>query len=242
MKILVISDIHANSIALEAVLAHAGNVDAAWCLGDVVGYGSDPNECLDRVRSLPHLSYVLGNHDMAVLNSKNIEKFNEEAEQSIRYTMSRITQENLAFLKKQREKIVTQTMTMVHGSPRSPVWEYLVEPFVALMNFAYFNTQLAFVGHSHLPIAFTMDENGDKVIRTIAEGDLNMSITGRAILNPGSVGQPRDRDPRASYGIFDPEESLWSIHRVDYDIKAAQQRIYEAGLPEKHALRLADGW
>jgi predicted phosphodiesterase len=242
MKILVISDIHANYTALETVLEAAGEVDATWCLGDLVGYGPDPNECVERVRNLPHLTCVRGNHDVAVINSKNIDKFNEEAEQSIRFTVNRLTPENLAFLKKQREKIVTQTMTMTHGSPRSPVWEYLVEPFVAMMNFAYFNTQLAFVGHSHLPISFHMEANGDKIIRTIAEGNMELPIPGRAILNPGSVGQPRDRDPRASYGIFDPEESIWRIYRVEYDIRAVQQRIYEAGLPEKEALRLADGW
>ena len=129
MKILVISDIHANYTALETVLEAAGEVDATWCLGDLVGYGPDPNECVERVRNLPHLTCVRGNHDVAVINSKNIDKFNEEAEQSIRFTVNRLTPDNLAFLKKLREKIVTQTMTMTHGSPRSPVWEYLVEPF-----------------------------------------------------------------------------------------------------------------
>jgi predicted phosphodiesterase len=242
MKILVISDIHANFTALEAVLASAGDVDATWSLGDLVGYGPDPNECVERVRALPHLTCVRGNHDVAVINSKNIEKFNDEAEQSIVFTKNRLTEENLSFLKKQREKVITQTMTMTHGSPRNPVWEYLVEPFVALQNFAYFSTQLAFVGHSHLPISFTMEANGDKIIRTIAEGNQELPITGRAILNPGSVGQPRDRDPRASYGIFDPDASIWRIFRVEYDIKSVQQRIYEAGLPEKQAIRLTDGW
>lgn len=242
MKILVISDIHANLTALEAVLQSAGAVDAVWCLGDLVGYGPDPNECVQRVRSLPHLTCVKGNHDVAVVNAKNIEKFNDEAEKSIHFTREKLSPENLAFLKKLREKVITQTMTLTHGSPRNPVWEYLVEPFVAMMNFAYFSTQLAFVGHSHLPISFTMAEHGEKIIRTIHEGNQELVISGRAILNPGSVGQPRDRDPRASYGIFDPEESLWQIFRVQYDIPAVQKRIIKAGLPEKGANRLAEGW
>ena len=242
MKILVISDVHANLTALEAVLASAGTVDAVWCLGDIVGYGPDPNECVQRVRALPHLSCVMGNHDIAVVNDRNIDKFNDDAEKSIRFTKEKLAPENLAFLKKLREKVITQTMTLAHGSPRNPVWEYLVEPFVAMMNFAYFSTQLAFVGHSHLPIAFTMDANGDKIIRTIAEGDLEMPISGRAILNPGSVGQPRDRDPRASYGLFDPETSVWKIVRVEYDIASVQQRILDSGLPEKGAQRLSTGW
>lgn len=242
MKILVISDIHANLTALEAVLASAGTVDATWCLGDIVGYGPDPEECIKRVLTLPRLSCVIGNHDNAVLNDKNIEKFNEDAEKSIRYTKGKLSPESLKFLKKLREKIITQTMTLAHGSPRSPIWEYVVENMVAMMNFSYFSTQLAFVGHSHLPISFTFDENGDKIIRTIQEGDQELKISGRAILNPGSVGQPRDRDPRASYGIFDPDESLWKIFRVEYDIPAVQSRMREAGLPEKGAERLAHGW
>jgi len=177
-----------------------------------------------------------------VVNDRNIEKFNEDAERAIRYTKEILTPENLAFMKKLREKIVTQTVTMAHGSPRNPVWEYVVENFIALMNFASFNTQLAFVGHSHLPISFTLSENGEKIIRTIHEGNQEQTITGRAILNPGSVGQPRDRDPRASYGIFDPEASLWKIFRVEYDISAVQKRILDAGLPEKGAQRLSKGW
>ena len=242
MKILVISDIHANLTSLEAVLKSAGAVDAVWCLGDLVGYGPDPNECVQLVRALPHLTCVKGNHDVAVVNDKNIDKFNDDAEKSIQFTKDKLSPENLAFLKKLREKVVTQTMTLTHGSPRTPVWEYLVEPFAALMNFAYFNTQLAFVGHSHLPISFTMAENGEKVIRTIQEGNQVLAITGRAILNPGSVGQPRDRDPRASYGIYYPDESLWKIFRVEYDIPSVQKRIIAAGLPEKGAQRLESGW
>lgn len=241
MRILVLSDIHANLTALEAVLASAGTIDATWCLGDIVGYGPDPNECVTRVRQLPRLSCVMGNHDIAVVNEKNIEKFNEEAALAIRYTRQVLSEENLAFLKKLREKVVTQTMTLTHGSPRNPVWEYLVEPFVAMQNFAYFNTQLAFVGHSHLPVSYTMTPGGERIIRTIHEGSQELEITGRAILNPGSVGQPRDFDARASYGIFDPEKNLWQVFRVEYDIPAVQARIRAAGLPEKGASRLAEG-
>ncbi|PKN99133.1 MAG: metallophosphoesterase [Chloroflexi bacterium HGW-Chloroflexi-4] len=242
MKILVISDVHGNYTALEAVIASAGTVDAVWCLGDLVGYGPDPNECVERIRALPHLTCIKGNHDDAVISSRNIEKFNDDAETSVRFTREVLKPENLKFLTRLREKHFTLTETLTHGSPRHPMWEYLVEPFVAMMNFSQFSTPLAFVGHSHLPISFTMDANGDKIIRTIHEGNQEMQITGRAILNPGSVGQPRDRDPRASYGLFDPEASVWRITRVEYDIAAVQQRIYAAGLPEKEGLRLSDGW
>ena len=181
-------------------------------------------------------------NDAAVSGNKNIDKFNEEAEKSIQFTRKVITPQNLAYLKKLPEKVVTQMVTLTHGSPRNPVWEYLVEPFTAMMNFAYFNTQLAFVGHSHLPISFTIDPGGEKVYRAIHEGNQELKITSRAILNPGSIGQPRDHDPRASFGIFDPEESTWNIHRVEYDIEAVQKRIMSAGLPERQSQRLIDGW
>ncbi|KAF0110150.1 MAG: putative phosphoesterase [Chloroflexi bacterium] len=242
MRVLVLSDIHANFTALEAVLASVVTVDAVWCLGDLVGYGPDPNECIDRIRLLPNLTCLMGNHDAAVSGNKNIDKFNEEAEKSIQFTRKVITPQNLAYLKKLPEKVVTQMVTLTHGSPRNPVWEYLVEPFTAMMNFAYFNTQLAFVGHSHLPISFTIDPGGEKVYRVIIEGNQELKITSRAILNPGSIGQPRDHDPRASFGIFDPEESTWNIHRVEYDIEAVQKRIMSAGLPERQSQRLIDGW
>ncbi len=242
MRVLVISDIHSNITALETVLQSAGEVDATWCLGDLVGYGPDPNECVDRIRALPHLTCILGNHDAAVTSNKNIEKFNDEAEKSIHFTVERLSADNLKFLKRLREKYVNQAVTLTHGSPRNPIWEYLVEPFVAMMNFSYFNTPLAFIGHSHLPISFTMDASGEKIIRTIHEGNDTITLEGRAILNPGSVGQPRDRDPRASYGIYDPDQSTWQIFRVEYDIPAVQKRMLEAGLPERQAQRLADGW
>lgn len=242
MRVLVISDIHSNITALETVLQAAGEVDATWCLGDLVGYGPDPNECVERIRSLPRLTCILGNHDAAVTSNKNIEKFNDEAEKSIHFTVDRLSADNLKFLKRLREKYINQAVTLTHGSPRNPIWEYLVEPFVAMMNFSYFTTPLAFIGHSHLPISFTMDASGEKIIRTIHEGNDEIHLLGRAILNPGSVGQPRDRDPRASYGIYDPDENTWKIFRVTYDIPAVQKRMLEAGLPERQAQRLVDGW
>ncbi|MCX6055895.1 MAG: metallophosphoesterase family protein [Chloroflexi bacterium] len=242
MRILVISDIHGNLDALEAVLAASIPVDAVWCLGDLVGYGPDPNECITRIRSLPNLTCIMGNHDAAIGGNKNIDKFNDDAQRTIQISKNAISPENLVYLKRLREKVVTQLVTLTHGSPRNPVWEYLVDPFTAMMNFAFFNTQLAFVGHSHLPISFTIDPGGEKVHRIIQEGDQEMKITSRAILNPGSVGQPRDHDPRASFGIFDPEELTWNIHRVAYNIEAVQKRIIAAGLPERQAKRLTDGW
>jgi predicted phosphodiesterase len=242
MRILVISDIHANFIALEAVMASVIYVDAVWCLGDLVGYGPDPNECIERIRALPNLTCLMGNHDAAVSVDKNIDKFNDEAEEAIYYSKRVISPSNLKYLKSLPERTETKMVTMTHGSPRNPVWEYLIDPFTAMMNFAYFETQLAIVGHTHLPVMFTVAENGEDVRRKFIKADEEVKLNGRAILNPGSVGQPRDHDPRASYGIFDPEEMTWKIHRVSYDIESVQKRIIAAGLPERQSLRLAEGW
>jgi predicted phosphodiesterase len=242
MRILVISDIHANYSALEAVLASAVTVDAVWCLGDLVGYGPFPNECIERIASLPNLTCLLGNHDAAVVDSRDIDRFNDEASHVIYWTKREITRENQDYLSKLPEIVTTDWVTLAHGSPRSPTWEYLIDQMTAMVNFAFFETQLALVGHSHLPLAFTVNPSGDSVTRAILLPGVVQKIETRCIFNPGSVGQPRDHDPRASYGILDPEEQTWEIHRVAYDIKATQKAIEKAGLPEKLCKRLAEGW
>lgn len=242
MRILVISDIHGNYPALEAVLASAVTVDAVWCLGDLVGYGPFPNECIERIAALPNLTCLLGNHDAAVVTSRDIDRFNDEASHVIYWTKREITRENEAYLAKLPEIVTTNWVTMAHGSPRQPTWEYLIDQMSALVNFAFFDTQIALVGHSHLPLAFTVNEKGDSVTRTMVQASEPQKIVTRCIFNPGSVGQPRDHDPRASYGILDPEEQTWEIRRVKYDIKTTQKAIQKAGLPEKLCKRLGEGW
>lgn len=242
MRILVISDIHANFPALEAVLAAAVTVDAVWCLGDLVGYGPHPNECVERVMSLPNLTCLLGNHDAAVINSQNIDKFNDEAGNAIYWTRRNMTDPNMEILAKLPETVTTDLVTLAHGSPRNPTWEYIIDPLTALMNFAFFETQIALVGHTHLPLAFIVDKEGDKVDRKLLKADEILKLETRMILNPGSVGQPRDHDHRASYGILDPEENTWELHRVEYDIKATQNALKKAGLPVKLSSRLSEGW
>ena len=242
MRILVLSDVHANMTALEAVLDDAGLVDAVWCLGDIVGYGPDPNECVARIRMLPNLVCILGNHDAAALSRIPIETFNQDARRSIEWMQDVLTKESFVFLSQLPETVVTGQVTLVHGSPRNPVWEYLLDLHNASQNLEYFDTQLCMVGHTHLPIAYVM-EDGSNNLRWVAPTDGEcMELKTRAILNPGSVGQPRDHDPRASYAIFYPEKSGWEIHRVEYDIRAVQKRIRAAALPMRHALRLLEGW
>lgn len=242
MRILVISDVHANLTALEAVLADAGVVDAVWCLGDVVGYGPDPNECVARIRGLNHLTCIIGNHDAAALDRIPIESFNLEARRSIKWMQNVLTKESYIFLSKLPETIVESQVTLAHGSPRNPVWEYLLDVASAEQNLKYFDTQVCMVGHTHLPIGYLMDPDTHGMHGVIFQPDERLELKSRAVINPGSVGQPRDHDPRASYAIFYPEECVWEVHRVKYDISAVQHRIQEAALPMQHALRLLEGW
>lgn len=242
MPILVISDIHANRTALEAVLRDAGTVDEVWCLGDLVGYGPDPNECVQIIRDVPHLTCLMGNHDAAVLGDIDIDAFNAEARQSIGWLKDRISTESLDYLRSLPASKVIGDVTLAHGSPRNPVWEYILDTRTARANFEHFSTRLCLVGHSHLPLFFHLNASSDVMTPGLAEDHRMMTLNGRSILNPGSVGQPRDRDPRAAYALFDPEASTWEIHRVEYDIPSVQERIREAGLPIRHALRLSEGW
>jgi diadenosine tetraphosphatase ApaH/serine/threonine PP2A family protein phosphatase len=242
MRTLIISDIHANITALNAVLDHAGAIDAAWCLGDLVGYGPDPNECIQRVRELPDLICILGNHDAAALEQIDSATFNPEARQALHWTQNALTEESLAFLKRLPERVDTPLVTLVHGSPRQPVWEYLLDTFNATRCFEHFDTPYCFVGHTHLPIIFQMRTANTLAQLQVPEVDSSSLLQPRAILNPGSVGQPRDRDPRSAYAIFDTSDPHWEYRRVTYDIGAVQSRMLALGLPDRHIQRLAAGW
>lgn len=242
MKILVLSDIHANLTALEAVLQDAGEVDETWCLGDLVGYGPDPNECVERVQALPNLTCLKGNHDAAVGPFGNIADFNDDARDAILITRRMLTPVNNVYLQSLPETITKENITLAHGSPRRPIWEYIMESFTAQANFAFIRTNYALVGHTHVPMIFTQ-EKATKKIRSFLPGENTVvELKDRAILNPGSVGQPRDNDPRASYAMFDPTVLSWENRRVPYDFHSVQKRILEKGLPERQALRLGEGW
>jgi predicted phosphodiesterase len=243
MRVLIISDIHSNLTALDAVLADAGKVDQTWCLGDVVGYGPDPNQVVERLRELPDLSIILGNHDVAVLGQMDYAVFNADARKSLSWQKNAIETVNLNYLMGlSKDKLLRENVTLAHGSPRDPVWEYILNALSARMNFDQFDTPYCFVGHTHLQCLFQMEMDKDRVVQLIPKAGTVHPLVPRAILNPGSVGQPRDRDSRAAYAIYDPDTSQWEPRRVDYDIAAVQARIRAAGLPEKHAVRLAEGW
>ena len=240
MRILVISDIHANLTALDAVLSDAGEFDAAWCLGDLVGYGPDPNECIAKVRTLPNLRCIIGNHDAAALNQIDTKTFNMEARQALEWTQKTLTESSISFLSSLQQKIEINNVTLTHGSPRHPVWEYLMDPQTAALNFDYFSTPYCFVGHTHLPVVYTRKEKKLVVYKPTPNNKITLSP--RTIINPGSVGQPRDHDPRAAYVIYDPEENTWDYRRLTYNIPAVQTRMADAQLPERHIVRLQAGW
>jgi predicted phosphodiesterase len=243
MRVLVISDLHANLTALEAVLADAGQVDETWCLGDVVGYGPDPNEVVERLRGLPNFTCILGNHDVAVLGQMDYAVFNTEARKSLLWQKKSVTPENLYYLESlPKDAVECSNVTLAHGSPRDPVWEYILNTLVARQNFDAFKTPYCLVGHSHIQCMFQFDMTQDRISLEVPRPGEEHRLTPRAILNPGSVGQPRDRDPRSAYAIYDSEICSWQPRRVKYDVQAVQKRIRAVGLPEKHALRLAEGW
>ena len=242
MRVLVISDIHANLTALEAVLEDAGDFDATWCLGDVVGYGPDPNESIATIRSLPNLTCLLGNHDAAVLGDIDIASFNLDARISVRWTQSVITKDSLDFLKGLPDKIEIAGQTLAHGSPRHPTWEYLLDTPTIADNFAYFDTPYCFVGHTHLPVIYQLDGDQRPPDHIVPDDFVPIQLTPRAIINPGSVGQPRDRKPEAAYGIFDTKTHTLEYRRAAYDIQSVQLRMQAANLPERHIHRLEIGW
>ena len=243
MRILIISDIHANLVALEAVLADAGPFDAAWCLGDLVGYGPNPNECVARVRALPGLICLLGNHDQAVLGDVDLRVFNGDARAAISWTQQAITPTSLEYLRSLSPECVWREFTLVHASPRQPIWEYILDADTAYHNFPYVTTPYCLVGHTHQPVIFQqLAPEGDVLEEEPDYRDPRPLARQRLIINPGSVGQPRDNNPDAAYALLDLEDEIWHYRRVAYDIAATQDRLRKAGLPERLAARLGYGW
>ena len=243
MRILVLSDIHANYTALEAVLNDAGPADETWCLGDLVGYGPDPNAVVEHIREIPRLTCLLGNHDVAVIGKMPLETFNGDARRSLVFHEKVLNADNMDFMRSLPANAkVRGEATLAHGSPRDPLWEYILNTLSARLNFDHFDTPWCFVGHSHIQSIFLLDGKNDRVTLEPAKRDTAFKLRPKLILNPGSVGQPRDRDPRAAYAIYDTEARTWEPRRVEYDISEVQRRIREAGLPEKHAIRIAEGW
>ena len=241
MKYAVLGDIHSNLTALQAVLAdleNRGGADEKWCLGDIVGYGPDPHECLEIVRTSFSLC-VAGNHDLAVIGKVGIWDFNKDAAIAVRWTNLQLDKDEVAFLAGLPLKLEKDDFTLVHGSPREPVWEYLLSEPSSEENLKYFTTRHCLVGHTHRAIYFKC---GASCEAGWPESDTKLSLTDcRYIINPGGVGQPRDNDPRAAYVLIDSQSSVIYFRRVSYDIKAVQNRMEKVGLPRWLIDRLSLG-
>ena len=242
MRALIVSDIHSNLEALEAVLRHAGQnggFDRIWCLGDMVGYGPDPSACLRRLREFD-LVAVAGNHDFAAAGVIDASDFNGAAFAAIRWTAGQIDDEDALYLAGLPQVSAQPPFTLVHGSLRAPILEYLTHPSQAVATLELLTTQYCLVGHSHYP--FVCRENGGMPLFLPFPGSGPLVLDGeRCIINPGSVGQPRDRDVRASYAVFDGGGHTVEHHRVDYDRATTQARMQQAGLPQYLIERLDRG-
>jgi predicted phosphodiesterase len=238
-RVAVISDVHANRHALEAVLAgiEASGADEIWCLGDLVGYGPQPNECCREVAARTELC-LAGNHDLVVLGSLPIQDFAGDAAAAARWTQSVLSDEARTFLAGLPSSSRRDGVELFHGSARDPVWEYVLSEEAAWWTFQATTEALVLVGHSHVPLAISFD--GEELAGGLAEAGDDIDLEGRRwLLNPGSVGQPREGDPRAAYLILDGPSARF--HRVDYDVERTQTEMRERGLPEALAARLAAG-
>ncbi|MDR7523302.1 MAG: metallophosphoesterase family protein [Armatimonadota bacterium] len=242
MRIGVVSDIHANLEALDAVLAHLDRdpPDALVCLGDFVGYGPDPNACIERVS--PRLrTAVLGNHDQAALGGRPIDDFNIFAQAAILWTQQALAPASRAFLAGLPPRQDLEGLLLVHGSPRQPVDEYILDPRTARASFAADQFRIALVGHTHQPAVFVESKHRVSAQGLLAEVPMALRPDRRYILNVGSVGQPRDGDPRAAYLVLDTDAQTATLHRVPYPIGETQRKMEAAGLPASLIERLAWG-
>ena len=242
MRVLIVSDIHSNLEAFRSVIDHAsrrGGFLQIWQLGDLVGYGPDPAGCIELLREYDHIG-VAGNHDLAAVGRLGLERFNAYAAAAVRWTTAQLSDDQVDYLRKLPLKLEAHDFMAVHGSPRDPIWEYLVSKPTAIVNFGYFNTKRCLVGHSHLPFLCKLNDGQAEFF----EFPLDLPIAlgeERCIINPGSVGQPRDGVPTASYSVYDSDAGTITHQRAGYDIPTTQQKMRERGLPGYLIDRLAKG-
>ena len=236
MRLALLSDVHANLVALEAVLAALPAVDGLWVLGDTVGYGPDPADVLALLRERGAL-LVAGNHDRAVATGEGLEMFNPIAAEAARLHRAWLTAEERDLLGELATVERPNGVTLVHGSLVDPLWEYVWDTRTAYASLAVAETELSCNGHTHVPAVFSLD--GDHVTSTLGRGVV--PLTGRVLVNPGSVGQPRDRDPDAAWAVLDTEARTVEFMRTAYDVAETQRRIRARGLPGFLADRLASG-
>jgi len=243
MRYAIIADIHANLAAFAAVLddiKRQGGVEELWCLGDIVGYGPDPHECIELLRQYKHVC-VAGNHDWAAIGKLPTSEFNHDAAIACHWTTRQLVSGDVKYIESLPLVLQKGDFTLVHGSPREPIWEYLISVGGAKENFAYFRSRFCLVGHSHLPMVFKTNEAGDCLLSQLMPNIRLVLGKSRLIINPGGVGQPRDGDPRASYAIYDNEPGSIKLYRVPYDINTTQNRMVQRNLPMRLVARLSYG-
>ena len=241
MKIGILSDIHGNMEALDVVLAELKECgpDRILCLGDLVGYGPNPNECIEKIASVADI-ILAGNHDHAATGQLSTEHFNEFARKAIDWTRDVLDAKNSRFLSGLPLILVEEGMTLVHATPEAPAdWNYIFGYADARRSFSVLTTPVCFVGHSHVPVAFIMDESGEISIHDATRAAIQEG--NKIIINAGSVGQPRDGDPRASYGIFDTDDRYFYLKRVSYAVDAVQEKMRGQNLPSYLIDRLSTG-
>ena len=239
MRFAIFGDIHANLPALEAVLSDAKTQLSTHyvCLGDIVGYNAHPRECLDIIRQM-ECPVVKGNHDEQASMISNEEGFNPLAEEAIQWTRRQLTEDDKDYLRSLRMNRQVRDFTIVHATLDTPhKWGYVFNQLDAAASFSYQHTAVCFIGHTHTPKAYLRDGS----VRTVPLDILHLQEGKKFLINVGSVGQPRDGDPRASYCVYDTNTHEIELRRIEYDIQAAQRAILEAGLPAKLAERLASG-
>ncbi|MDO8577842.1 MAG: metallophosphoesterase family protein [Dehalococcoidales bacterium] len=242
MRYAILSDIHANLEAFTAVLNDLSKrgIDSIWCLGDIVDYGPDPCGCLYLLRRQKYVA-VPGNHDLAAIGVIDTADFVPDAVESNRWTREQLQASHIEFLSSLPSVIEEEDFTLVHASPRDPIWEYLNSADRARENLPYFKSPFCLFGHTHRPVIFRCLKNGSCVTADFSE-EADFSLEGgRLFLNPGSVGQPRDGDPRASYAVYDSETKTIRLCRVPYDVAATQSKMLKNKLPPGLILRLSYG-
>ncbi len=242
MRVALLSDVHSNLAALDAVLAHAKRErsEAVWHMGDLVGYGPDPNEVIARMIA-QSAACVLGNHDAAVAGIIDVKAFNDLAAEAARWTIRAISEESRAYLAALPQMEEDGEYTRVHGSANDPIWEYLSTYDAARRHFETVQTRYSVVGHTHLPLVVREIDDGEVEASAPGDGECVELGEGRLCLNPGGVGQPRDGDARSSYALLDTGAGNVTFYRVEYDIARTQARMRERDLPRMLIERLAVG-
>jgi predicted phosphodiesterase len=241
MRVAVISDAHANLHALEAVTQaiERDRPDEIWNLGDTIGYGPRPNECCDLIEPLTAISLV-GNHDLAAIGQLPLDDFTPAAGAALNWTKEHLSANTRTYLAELAPMSRVSGAALFHGSPRGPVWSYVLKPSEITDSFVLTGEPLVLVGHTHTAMAASL-ESGQLVLERAEAGAIVDLTRGRWLLNPGSVGQPRDGDPRAAYLLLDLEAGRAEFKRVDYDVERTQIEIRKLGLPEQLAVRLSRG-